>query len=49
MKERAGTAFKAGAGFLFCIPIPAGGSETAFCSFEILAKYLSQILSAQQV
>jgi hypothetical protein len=38
MKKRAGTAFNAGAGLLFCSPIPIGGSETAFCSFDIPAK-----------
>jgi hypothetical protein len=27
----------------------SGGNETAFCSFDLPAKYLSLILSAQQV
>jgi hypothetical protein len=49
MKERAGTAFRAAAGPFFCSPKPIDGSETAFCSFDVPAKYLFQILSAQPV
>gem|GEM_PF-5690273 len=40
---------KGSAGLLFCIKIPTKRVEMAFCSFTILAKYLSLNLCAQMV
>jgi hypothetical protein len=49
MKERPALHSEQQPAPFFCSPKPIDGSETAFCSFDVLAKYLSQILSAQQV